>query len=111
MHAYFLRRYVDHRDLHSFPTRRSSDLERLVVKARNQHGAAAIDLRAEERGAEQIGEEEQRVEALALALQNAVERFGVHAAGGPGELFVELERKSLRHPLLHLEKAANVAWT
>src|SRR5690606_41402734 len=41
--AFSLHRYADHRALHSFPTRRSSDLSRLIETGRYEDAKSATD--------------------------------------------------------------------
>src|SRR4029079_13105826 len=78
-------------------------------KTRNQYRARRIDVRAEERRAEEIWQEEECVEALVLLGDIFIEVFRVDAAASPRDLLIEGERESIRHPLLHLEKRADVA--
>ncbi len=83
--------------------------EGLVVQARDQHRAAGIDLRAEQRGAEEIRKEDERVEAVAFGVEVGEERLRIDAARRPRELLVEIERKAVGEALLHGEEASDLA--
>ena len=83
--------------------------ERLVVEARDQHRAAWIDLRTEQRGTEEIRKEDERVEAVSLGFDVRKQGLGIDASRGPCELFVEVEPKPVGKALLHGEKAPDVA--